>query len=212
MIKAIIFDRDGVIIDSEPINTSSVIKTLKELGKTLSQKDREVIIGKHPIDYIKSFEKTYSLCGNDFIDKLDKHYKKLILSAKFFDSTIDLIKQLKNTKYLLGLTTSSGVECTKTILGRAKLDNHFDTIVTLEECKKRKPDPEPYLITAKKLGVKSKECIVIEDSFIGLEAAKSAGMKCIVIPNNSTKHQNFSKADHIASNADEIKTILRKLS
>ena len=80
----------------------------------------------------------------------------------------------------------------------------FDALVTKEMCSKRKPDPQPYLITAEELHVLPDECVVIEDSWVGLIAAKAAGMKCIVIPNNYTKDNDFSSADLIVKSAKEI--------
>jgi len=113
-------------------------------------------------------------------------------------------------KIPLALTTSSKIESTMQVLQRAGLENTFEVIVTYEDYQRRKPDPESYLLTAKKLNLQPKDCVVIEDSYVGLCAAKSAGMKCIVIPNKYTKDQDFSKADLIVETADKIDIDLLK--
>ena len=73
----------------------------------------------------------------------------------------------------------------------------FTELVTFEDYTFRKTNPEPYLVTAKKLNVKPQDCLVFEDSNVGVEAAKKAEMKCIALPNEYTKKQDFSKADKI---------------
>lgn len=104
----------------------------------------------------------------------------------------------------LALTTSSGRTGTSHILKKAGLLNTFDVIVTSEDYTNRKPSPESYLTTAKKLHYNPVNCVAIEDSRVGVEAAKNAGMKCIALPNEYTKHQDFSKADLVVYSADNI--------
>ena len=84
------------------------------------------------------------------------------------------------------------------------MENIFDVIVTFEDCEKRKPHPESYLITAKKLNLNPDDCIVIEDSPVGIESAKKAGMKCIAVLNKYTKKQDLSKADIIIDSPNKL--------
>jgi len=113
--------------------------------------------------------------------------------------------KLKKQNYKIALTTSSDLKTTKMLLKRIKkLNDYIDVIITRENYKKSKPNPEPYLVTAKKLKVKPNECVVVEDSLPGLKSAKSAGMKCIVIPTGLTKKQNFKEADLIVKSAKDI--------
>ena len=212
MIKAILFDRDGVIIDSEGTNVDSTIAALSDLGIEIKQDEKELIIGRHPQVYVKDFLKIYSFSEEEFHNKQTDYYYKFFEEVKIFEDMIDLIKRLKTQGYLLALTTSSQLDSTKTILEKNNLLNLFDVIITYEDCKKKKPDAEPYILTANRLGVKSNECLVIEDTQIGLESAKNAKMKCIVIPNQYTKQQNFSKADFIINKPDEIISILENFN
>ncbi|MBT4277841.1 HAD family phosphatase [Candidatus Falkowbacteria bacterium] len=208
MIQAILFDRDGVIINSEKTNVFSAVQAFGDLGIVISEKDKEYIVGKHTLDYVEYFEKKYSFPLDMFLKIQKENYYKLFSSVEFFENTIKLIKRLKLKGYKIALTTSSHLDSTKTVFEKANLGEVFDVVVTFEDCKKRKPDPYPYLITAKKLGIKSSECLVIEDSVIGLESAKNAKMKCVVIPNEYTKKQDFTKADFIVKYPNEIEDIL----
>lgn len=82
--------------------------------------------------------------------------------------------------------------------------NLFKEVVTKEDYSKRKPDPEPYLVTVKKLGFQARDCLVIEDSEVGLKAALSAGMDCVVIYNQYTKEHDFLGAKLVVDSADQI--------
>lgn len=211
MIKAILFDRDGVIIDTEPVNVEAAVRAFRDLGIEIDEQDKSLVIARHPIDYVDVFLQKYSFPKDEFILKHDEYYHQLLGSIKFFDQMIALIKKLKTQGYLLALTTASEFDDTQMIIKQAGLANVFDVVVTFEDCDKRKPNPIPYLITAQKLKVEPAECLVIEDSSVGLEAAKRAGMKCFVIPTAYTKNQDFSQADYIAKNANDLELSLQNL-
>jgi HAD superfamily hydrolase (TIGR01509 family) len=202
--KAVIFDRDGVILDSESININSAVKAFQELGIAIKEEEKDWIVGRHPDDYKKLFLKKYDFSYEEFRKIQRKTYYELLESTPLFDETILLIRRLHKLKIPLALTTSSGLKSTLQVLKNANLENVFTIIVTYEDYKKRKPNPESYEITAKKLKLNPEDCVVIEDSSVGIEAAKNAGMKCIAIPNEYTKNQDFSKADLIVDSAKKI--------
>ncbi|MCF7872020.1 HAD family phosphatase [Candidatus Woesearchaeota archaeon] len=195
MIKAILFDRDGVILDSEHTNIAAATKTFKELGIEITKEDVQQIIAKHPKDYLTYFHSKYKFSEEDFIKKGMKNYLDMLEHVKFFEKTVELVKKLKQEGYKTGLVTSSDRNNTLEIIEKAGLEKYFETIVTLDEVNNRKPHPEPYFLAAKNLNVKPEECLVIEDSQQGVESAKAAGMKCIAAPTEHTEHQDFSKAD-----------------
>jgi HAD superfamily hydrolase (TIGR01509 family) len=207
--KAIIFDRDGIIINSEPINLSSAIKAFKKQGIEITEDEKKIIIGTHPRDYQDIFEKKYpDLDFTEYREYKRKLYVKGQKTAPLFAETIKLIKKLYQQKTPLALVTSSSGTGTLDILKRAGIDNLFKTIVTFEDCEKRKPAPDCYLIAAKKLGLKPSDCLVFEDTQIGLEAAKQAGMTCYVIPTQTTKNQDFSKADKVIEDKGVLSELL----
>jgi len=207
MIQAVIFDRDGILINSEEIHVLSTLNALKKLGITSEYSDRELIIGRHPAEYGIEFMKKYSNQGfsYDSFRVLQKElYYATIDNAPLFEDTIQLVKLIHESNIPLGLTTSSSKDNTTRFLNLNNLTRYFDVVITFEDCDKRKPDPAPYILTAHRLRVDPKYCIAIEDTAIGVESAKCAGMKCIAIPNGYTANQDFSKADAVVDSAKGI--------
>ncbi|MBU1974919.1 MAG: HAD family phosphatase [Nanoarchaeota archaeon] len=209
MIKAVIFDRDGVIIDIEGIDIMSATKAFQELGIELTNEDKTKIVGRHPQNYFKFLEK-YNIPYDKFRPRQRELYYEEFDNANLFAETIGLIKRLHDMKLTLALTTTARRKSTNTVLKRAELEDIFNVIVTAEDYKTKKPDPESYILTAKKLGVKPVDCVVVEDSEVGMRAAKSAGMTCIIIPNDFTKKQDFTAADLVVESADEIMKYIEK--
>jgi HAD superfamily hydrolase (TIGR01509 family) len=202
--KAVIFDRDGVIIDSEFANVNASVFAFNELGIELTAEEKGYIVGRHSADYVEHFLKTYDFSRAKFREIHSKKYYELLDTAPLFSKTVNLIKRLHALNVKLALTTSSRKESTLKILEKAGIKSAFSVVVAYEDYTNRKPHPEPYLVTAKRLNVDPKDCVVIEDSFVGVESAKAAGMKCIALPNDHSKHQDFSKADIIIDSADKI--------
>ena len=209
-VKAVIFDRDGVLINSTPTHINSVVKTFEELDINITEEEKVYIISKHPTDYVKYFKERYEFSETDFLEAQQSNYIQLFKedSLNLFDDTILLLKELKAKGFLIGLTTSSDTNTTELFIKRGNLNNIFDAIVTSDECNKKKPDPFPYLLTAQKLNVNPEACVVIEDSDTGLNSAKNANMKCFIIPNDHTQKHDFSKADYVVKNAKEIIKLL----
>jgi len=164
MIKAVIFDKDGVLVDSEYANTQSATEAFEQLGIHITDEDKKQIIGKHPDDYITYFQTKYSFSIEEFKILRRPIYNRIFEDAPLFDDAISLVKSIKSSHLLLALTTSGGNKNTNEFLQKIKTDQIFDVIITKEMCNKRKPDPEPYLITAEELHVLPDECLVIEDS------------------------------------------------
>jgi HAD superfamily hydrolase (TIGR01509 family) len=206
--KAVIFDRDGIIINTEGVVIDSVRKAFEKLGFTLQEEDLPHIIGRSVEVYKEYFLKKWDFNYEEFSEiRKDLFYKNLD-SAPYFDNAVELIKKLYIKKIPIAVTTSAGKEGTLLILKKAGIDNMFKVIVTKEDCSKLKPDPEPYRLTSEKLGIEPRFCVAVEDTALGIESAKNAGMLCIAIPNEFTKDQDFSKADLVLESANEIGNIL----
>jgi len=209
MTKAILFDRDGVLIKSAQVHIDSVVKSFNELEVYITEAEKMYVVGRNPNDYVNYFLKKYNFSKEKFLEKQSRYYQEIFPgSFELIEETISLAKELKKRGYLLALITSSDKPTTNIFFEKAGLIETFDAIVTVEECPIRKPSPEPYLLAAKRLNVNPSDCLVVEDSYTGLESAKNAGMDCVVIPNEHTKNQDFSKADNLISNPEEILKIL----
>ncbi len=196
MFKAVIFDRDGVIIDSEGNNWQTAQAVCSDLAcVTLTEDDKKYIIARHPADYLASLRQKYpaltTVSDEDFFQGTTSMYKSLIPMIAFIQPAVEAIRRLHESGVRLALNTSSPLQETLTIFPQHGLLDYFDAFTTFSDGCPRKPDPASYLLTAQKLGLSPSDCVAIEDSSFGLQSAKAAGMSCIVIPNSYTKEQDF---------------------
>ena len=206
MIKAVIFDMDGVIIDSEPIESLSWEKILLEYGKKPIISEWGLIhkVGTKSIDFV--LEK-HGLIENEEIIRnkkrklfIDLVLKNLILMPGF----MQLFKQLKKQKLKIAVASNRYEEHVLLIMEKLGIKNSLSAVAGYSPEIAVKPAPDIFLKVAKMLKIDSKYCLVIEDSESGVVAAKAAGMKVIAVPNKYTKHQDFSKADKIVENSSQI--------
>lgn len=206
--KAVIFDRDGVIINTEGIVINSIRKAFAQLGFTVQDEDIQQTIGRSSRVYKDYFLKKWDFSYDEYRDLQKDLFYKNLDSAPFFDEIITLIKRLYSQKVPLAVTTSAGRDGTILILKKAGVEEMVKVVVSKEDCENLKPHPEPYILTAKKLGVLPEFCVAIEDTALGVESAKNAGIMCIAIPNEHTKDQDFSQADLVLQSAKEVEGVL----
>lgn len=207
--KAVLFDLDGVIVNSEWANVEASVRAFRDLGIKLSEKDKKNIIGRHPVDYGKIFLKKYSFDYPKFLKLQPPYYDRLYKRSTLFPNVKKLILDLKKQGFLLALVTSAPLKTVKRALKKFSLAKIFDTFVTFENSTRRKPAPDAYLLAAKRLNVKNSECVVIEDSIPGVAAAKNAKMACIAVT-NSFPASKLKKADLIVNSLKDkrIKELL----
>jgi len=213
-IKAILFDRDGVLFDSETAHIRSIIETLKHYGIDAKEERLSFIFGMHPLNYKEHFLELFNVPWREYRDvQRKKFYKILESGGLIFNETINLAKQLKEKKFAVGLVTSARKETTDQTLKFIGLENFFDIIITREDSASHKPSPEPYLLASQKIGFNPEECLVFEDSANGVESAKNAGMKVVGLRTNKFFEQDFSKADLVLEQNEicfeKIKDLLR---
>ena len=200
-LKAVIFDLDGVIIDSEPIHHKVLNEILKDYSVVIEDEEYNTFIGTSNASLWKKIIDKYNL-------KLEVEDMCLLTLKNNFEylknndvqpinGVINLLAQLKNNNILIGLASSSPLDSIELILSIFNIRTYFEVVVSGESVAKSKPSPEIFLKTAKLLGVKPKNCVVIEDSKNGVTAAKSATMKCIGFKNKNSGNQDISKADKI---------------
>ena len=126
--KAVIFDRDGVIVDSEATNVNAGVKAFEKLGIEIKEEEKKWIVGRHPSTYIKLFQEKYDFSHEEFTKIQKKLYYELLEFTPLFDETISLIKKLHEMKIILALTTASDKTSTLQVLKRTVLENVFDAI------------------------------------------------------------------------------------
>ena len=207
-IKAIIFDMDGVIVDSEPLHKESFLQIWKELGYENNH-------GIHFPDFYGTSDRTV---WKAFIDKHKPkmHIDELILLRKqrlikllrdkkpIFDGVLPLIQHLAS--YCpIGLATGSVHHIIDEILKMDELRQYFRCIISSEDVSLPKPSPDIFLLASKKLNVEPKYCCVIEDTINGVKAGKAAGMNVVAITNTFSIDQlSKSGADLVCQNYTEI--------
>jgi len=206
MIKAVIFDMDGVISDTEIFHSTIERDMLKKFGIEMKP---EEIADKYSGVPVKVFFKEI-LDANKVsydIDKIVAEKQRLMIERsrghiKSMPGAMELIKKVQQKGLKLALGTSSQRDLAKLILAELKLKDTFDAIATIDDVKKGKPSPDIFLFASEKLGVAPEECIVIEDGRSGMLAAKRAGMKCIGLVED--RHAKDYPADILVESLKEI--------
>lgn len=215
MIKTVIFDMDGVILDSELIYLSSLSKCLKTLtGKQYSVQELSDLIGMSMEDITSTLIKRYDI---------DMGMQELIaLQDQFYDieveergiapmpGLLDFLQYLKQKEVSLVLASSSDRGWIGKVLEETGTMRYFDVVLSCDDVKHAKPDPEILLLAAKRCYSKESECIVIEDSQNGILAGKRAGMKVVAYKGSSIR-QNTSLADYEAMSFFEMHSLFEKL-
>ena len=178
-IKSIIFDMDGVIFDTELVYLEIWSKVFEKYGYKLQKEVYAEVLGTGRENVKKVFLNNY---GNELpIDKMyrekDEDLEKAVdKGIPLKQGAYEILSYLKNNNYKIALATSASKERALKQLRYADIEKFFDVIVSRDDVKKTKPNPDIFLKAAKKLNVNPNECIVIEDSSAGIKAAFNAGM------------------------------------
>ncbi len=205
MIKAVLFDMDGLLVDTEPLNVAVVTKVCGELGINLTSEEKHYCASgitnkKFYTELFNNRNLKFEL--NEILNKTFQTYDELLKTeTKSFSGAINLPKLLSE-KYKLGLVSGSTKNQVNIVLSKLDIGNLFKVVVTADDITSSKPNPEGYLLAANKLNISSQECLVLEDGEQGVKAAKSAGMKVIGVINNS--EQNLSLADLVVKDLTEV--------
>lgn len=208
-LKAVIFDMDGVIIDSEPIHFIVEQKMFDNLGLRITEEEQHSYVGVPMKDMWRLIRTRHSLTHSEE-QLLASHKEQLIahfLTAEPFEAMEglrELLGEIKGRGLKVAVASSSPRQLIETVLARLRLTLMFDVIVSGEEVKQGKPSPDIFMRAASLLQVTASECIVIEDSCNGVRAAKSAGMECIGFYNQNSGNQDISGADRIIRHFSEI--------
>ncbi len=208
MIKAIFWDNDGVLVDTEGLFFRANEETLAGVGITLHWEQFEEISLTRGGSVLQLAEKP----GTDAFYKLrnerDARYAELIAREPLvIDGVREVLDALRG-KYVMGIVTSSGHEHFEIIHSTSGLLPYFQFVLTMKDCAHFKPHPEPYLKAIELSGFPPEECLVIEDSPRGLAAALAAGLRCIVIPSKFTNGNNFAGAYKILQSIRELPQVL----
>lgn len=200
--KAVIFDMDGVIIDSEPIHSLMKIRTFQHYGLPLTPAECLPYMGRTTKSMFQYFIEKYD--PSISLAEMVRYKHAIYLEALRSDDSIqpiegivELLQQLAERRILAGIGSSSGRQVIQAVVDKFRLEKYFQSILSGADLPNSKPDPAVYLLSAERLGVKPAECLVIEDAAAGVAAAKAAGMYCIAYRNPNSGQQDLSGADEI---------------
>ncbi|MEG0367986.1 MAG: HAD family phosphatase [Coprobacillus sp.] len=195
MLKAVIFDMDGLMIDSERATYNGYVKVMNEMGLSISVDFYKTLLGKQVTFAYEQFRKVY---GEDFpIEKVidDVHeYLADIFETKGVPvkkGLVELLKYLKENGYKTIVATSSHRTRMEHILTLAGVLSYFDDSVCGNEVKNGKPNPDVFLKACEKAGVQVNEALVLEDSEAGIQAAHTASIPVICIPDMKYPEAEF---------------------
>ncbi len=205
MIKAVIFDMDGVIVDSEPIMDIVLTLFFKDMNIEFDIDIAKEYRGGSSEAFWGELKRVYSLPRSvDYY--VEERLKRTIdyyrqNGVKLIENVIDLIEELRTLNLKIALATSAAHERMKVTMELLNLEKYFDVVVTSRFIKKAKPDPEIFLYACDSLNTEPQNCLVIEDSRNGITAAKKAGMNCIGF--DKTGEQDLTIADLVIHDFSE---------
>lgn len=213
MIKAVIFDMDGVIIDSEPVYYKRMIEYLEYKEHLFDDRDLLKVVGSSHKDTLRMIceiigkelaQDEFTLDYNSYFKDKPVDYKEIL-----YPEIKLLLRDLRAKGYKLALASSSSPENISHVLEECGITEYFPVILSGHDFENSKPHPEIYLTTAKCLGLKPEECMAVEDSSYGIESAKEAGM---IVAAREDDRFGFDqeRADYIFKDMRNIKLILRE--
>jgi HAD superfamily hydrolase (TIGR01509 family) len=208
MIKAIIFDFDGTIIDTETAWYVAFREAYKEHGVELTEAFYSQCVGTdlnnfNPYEYLIT-EKNLPIDRDVFRNDIQLRHSKLMEQEKIRPGVLEYLEAAKDAGLRIGLASSSPMKWVEKYLNQLNIRDYFECIRTSDHVTNVKPDPELYLQTLDCLQVKAQEAVAIEDSLHGARAAAAAGMHCVVTPNELTKFMEFDPVFHRANSLSDV--------
>lgn len=217
MIEAILFDMDGVIIDSEPLHKETFFLMADKLGFSMNDKAYDAFIGRSAVSQWQYAVDTFDLDKPAKVlaqEQIAMFMEQLDIPGKATPSPgLDVILKFIEKRCLLsGLASSNDRPVVEKIVRLLGLEKYLKAVVSADDAARAKPAPDVFLLAAQKIGVSPDRCLVVEDASNGIRAAKAAGMSCIAYKNPNSGEQNLSEADYQVDRLDEVVAIIEQRS
>jgi len=206
MLKGIIFDMDGVLVDSEEFICEAAIKMFAERGVYVTPSDFIPFVGTGEDRYIGGVAEKYGLIFDTSMKARTYEIYSEIVKGRLspLRGAAEFIAEAKAKGLKLAVASSADRIKVDVNLKEAGLSHDtFDVIVSGSDVIKKKPDPEIFLKAASRLGLKPDECLVVEDAVSGVKAAKAGGFRCLALTTSFTPEQ-LAEADWIAPDLAEV--------
>lgn len=205
-IHAALWDIDGTLIDSEDLHYEVIADWCRGRGYILNKKDNEILLGKSMVEKwqhlstvhdFKADAATFSLeCAELYCKALDPQLARHELVSIFL--------QIADKQLPQACVSNGDLVVVEANLKALKLDTLIRFSISGEDVKNGKPDPEPYLLAAEKIGVNPEHCIAIEDSHVGVKSASAAGMTVIAWPGHDTSREGYEQANYFVTCKEEF--------
>lgn len=204
--KGVIWDLDGVIVDTAPFHFQAWKKTLEEMGLAFSWEEFALIFGRRNRDILK--EVVGRPLSTEEMERISVWKESLFREAlrgkvRPLPGVLFWLEGLRRRGYRQALATSAPRENMEMMVGSLGIGGFFDQIVLADEVSAGKPDPEIFLLAAQALRLSPAHCVVIEDAVAGVEAAKRAGMRCIAVA-TSHPRRALAEADMVVDSLDDL--------
>ena len=210
MLKTVLFDMDGVVVDTEPLHSKAYQQLFETININVSDELYSSFTGQATVEICEKIVKHFKLpmSPQTLVDIKRDKFKVLFKndsSLQLLDGVLDLIKDYHQNGLQLVLASSASMENINRIFQRFDLDQYFIAKISGAELKQSKPHPEIFLKAAKTAGSLPSECMVIEDSTNGIKAAKAAEIFCVGYDSENSKDQDYSDADLVIKDFNSIR-------
>jgi len=214
-VHAAIFDMDGLMVDTEPLYFEAESELARRFDKTFTREVMRHMMGHKATRSIQIMMEILGIEGSiaEILTLRDTIYESLLVrGVNVMRGLLDLLHWLETHGYRKAVATSSKRRFKDIIFDHLDLHDRFEVVFTGCEVSEGKPSPEIYQRAVSALGLVPGQCVVLEDSGVGLTAAKRAGCRCIVVPNEYTEDQDFSSADLVAPDLfhEDIRRFIRE--
>lgn len=199
-LQAVVFDMDGVIIDSHPAHYAAWKEFLCTLDRKVSDNDLSYILdGRNRSDILRFFLGDLSEREvKEYGKRKDEFFQRAANDVQLIPGVIEFLEHLKERGIAIAIATSAGEIRTHSTMNRMGLSQYFSVTVTANDVTLGKPDPAVYSLACARLNIETNSALAFDDAASGIQAARAAGMKCIGVKNDN------SKADLKAAGADWV--------
>lgn len=215
-IKAVLFDMDGLMVDTESLATEAFIHSAKKQGYDMTKEETLSVLGfttKSIYEFWENYFKNSDVSGKQLVDDHYKYIENILFTTgpRKMPYIEELLKYLKESNYKVAVASSSNMNHIINNMEKTGLKKYIDEFASGAEVENGKPAPDVFLLAAERLGVKPEECLVLEDSKAGVIAGSSAGAKVIMVPDMFKPDEECKERTYrIVGNLGEVISVLEE--